>query len=83
MASEIVTAGPIRKFADENIQASIDSAIKTLQSGQHGAVIAYADFNEVKLAAVAKLDEHWSVVGVLDKPYKGKLEGQAAVRFTW
>lgn len=74
---------PIRRFADQGLQASIDRALADLGPEHHGAVVAYANGDSAKLAAVARVGEHWSVVGVLEKPYKGKLEGEAVVRFAW
>jgi hypothetical protein len=73
----------IRKFADAGIQASIDKALEHLKPGTHGAVIAYSNGDGANLAVVGRRGEHWSVVGVLDKPWKGKLNGEAAVRFEW
>ena len=75
--------GTIRRFADSNIQKSIDAALSTLPEGQSGAVIAYADTNGARLATFANLGAGWSLVGVLEKPYKGPLIAEAAVRFTW
>jgi len=73
----------IRMFADSKLQESIDRALATLAPGSHGAVVAYATTTGANLAVVGKLGQRWSVVGVLSKPYDGKLEGEAAVRFSW
>lgn len=83
MTDTIISSGPIRRFTDSNIQAAIDKALSTLEPTQKGAVIAYATQEQVQLAALAKLGSHWSVVGVLNKPYAGKLEAEAVVRFSW
>jgi hypothetical protein len=73
----------IRRFTDSAIQSSIDRALSTLPAGQGGAVIAYADTKGARLATFAKLGGGWSLVGVLEKPYRGPLLAEAAVRFTW
>lgn len=86
--SDVVVALPetgsaIRKFADSGIQGAIDKALAGLPDGHTGAVVAYANTKGASLAVVAKLGEHWSVVGVLDKPVNGQLSAEAAVRFAW
>ena len=73
----------IRRFSDSSIQKSIDAALSTLPEGQSGAVIAFADTKGAKLATFAKLGGGWSLVGVLEKPYKGPFVAEAAVRFAW
>lgn len=76
-------AKQIRAFGDAAVQAAIDAALKDLPAGKKGAVIAYADEKAVRLAVTARIGEDWSVVGVLSGQYGGKLEGAAAVRFSW
>lgn len=73
----------IQKFADSGVQSAIDKALANLEPDKHGAVVAYATGEGVSLAVVGRVGPHWSVVGVLDKPWTGKLAGQAMVRFTW
>lgn len=73
----------IRRFTDSNIQGAIDQALKMVPPGKNGAVVAYADLEGARLAVCAKLGPNWSVVGVLEKPWQGKLEASAAVRFTF
>lgn len=75
--------GEIRKFADANIQASIEKALGELKDGEQGAVVAYADKDLVKLAVVGKIGDHWSFVGNLSHTWDGTIEGDAAVRFAW
>lgn len=74
---------PIRTFVDSGIQSSINAALAGLSPSEHGAVIAFADGDAVRLATVAKLGHRWSVVGVLSKKYTGAFEGEAAVKFSW
>lgn len=79
----IETSSPIRRFSDSQIQADVMKALSTLPAGTNGAVIAVADGQKAQLAALARLGEHWSVVGVLSRDWSGKLEGQAAAVFSW
>jgi hypothetical protein len=73
----------IRKFADAEIQKSIDRVLQGLEEDRMGAVVAYGGRNGASLAVMAKIGGNWSVVGVLNKPWKGELEYEAAVRFAW
>ena len=78
-----VRIGAIRRFSDAGIQSAVDQALASLGHKAKGAVIAYADTEGARLAVVGKLGNQWSVVGVLEKPWAGELDGQAAVRFAW
>jgi hypothetical protein len=80
---EILKDSPIRRFADSHLQESIDKAIAGIPPDRHGAVIAHVDGEGVSLTTVARLGEHWSVVMTARDPWKGKLEGEAAVKFSW
>lgn len=73
----------IQRFSDAKINAAIDKALLDVPEGKKGAVVAYADLSGAHLAVVGKIGEHWSVVGVLGKPFGGRLEAEAAVRFAW
>lgn len=75
--------GPIRRFADSRLQQSITAALAGIEPGKTGAVVAFADRDAAGLATVAKLGDRWSVVMVGRKPYGGKLEVEAAVRWSW
>jgi hypothetical protein len=77
------TSGPLRRFAESRIQDSINSALAQLEPGAHGAVIAFADKDAVKLATVAKLGPGWSVVMIGERTYKGEWGGEAAVKYQW
>lgn len=77
------TQTPIRKFVDSDINAAIDKALAQVPRDQNGAVIAFANKTDIRLAVVGKVGEHWSAVGVLDRPWNGQLDGEAAVRFSW
>ena len=78
--NEIVS---VRRFSDAAIQKALDSALAEVPEGKQGAVVAYADLDGARLAAAAKLGDHWSVVGVLEHKWNGPLEAAAEVRFVW
>lgn len=74
---------PLRRFSDARIAASVDSVLATIPADKTGAVVAVADKHGAKLAVAARIGDAWSVVGVLEKPWKGELKAEAAVRFAW
>lgn len=78
-----ITETVIRKFSDENVQASINKVLNELPQDKNGAVVAFANQEKASLAVMARLGTYWSVVGVLEKPWKGELQAEAAVRFAW
>lgn len=73
---------PIRRFADSQLQESIDRAVSGL-GDKHGTVIAHADGDGASLTVVAKMGEHWSIVAPCYRSWDGKLEGEVAVRYAW
>ncbi len=73
----------IRRFSDAKLSAAIDAALLEVPEGKTGAVIAFADLDKARLAVVGKIGEAWSVVGVLEREWKGELRAEAAVRFTF
>lgn len=74
---------PIRRFADQHLQDSVDRALADLPKGKQGAVVAFANLEGAKLAVVARLGERWSVAGVLEQPWHGPLAAEAAAVFSW
>jgi hypothetical protein len=78
----IDTSGPIRRFSDSAIQERVNKALATLPPDKKLAVVAVANQNEARLAVMARLGTQFSVMGVLEKPYKGELRAEAAVVFT-
>lgn len=79
----ITQDGPLRRFSDAKIGAAVDSVLATIPANKTGAVLAIADTHGAKLAVAARIGDAWSVVGVLEKPWKGELKAEAAVRFAW
>lgn len=79
---EIDKSGPIRRYLDSGIQASIDKALASLPEGKAGAVIAYANGEGARLAVLGRVGiAEWTVV--VDKPWHGPVGAEAALRFSW
>lgn len=73
----------IQVFSDAKIQEAVDRALSSVPDGKTGAVVAYVNTEGASLAVVAKLGDHWSVVGALEKDYTKPLSAEAEVRFAW
>lgn len=73
----------VRVFSNETIQKAVNDALATIPEGKKGAVLAVADLEGARLVAAARLSSGWSIVGILDKPWNGKLNALAEVRFEW
>lgn len=70
-----------RIFSDSAIQSVLDKALLSAPDGHHFAVVAHADLKE--FVVVGRFDEGpWSVAGYLKKPWDGKLEAGAEIRFS-
>lgn len=78
----IKDAGPDRRLTAAALNAQIDSALAGIGPG-HGAVVAVADTKGVKLVGISRIDEHWSVTGVVEHDWKGDYRASAAVRYAW
>jgi hypothetical protein len=79
----IDSRGPIRRFTDANVQATVDKALESVPKDRKGAIVATVTTRGARMAVMGRLGDHWSVVGVLEKPFKGPLVGEAAVAFEW
>ena len=78
----ILKGRPIRRFADSGIQDAIDRQLETMPKDVHGAAIAYADRDGARVAVMGRKGRlGWTVVA--DKPWSGRLELEAAIRYTW
>lgn len=74
----------IRALADAQIQASINKVLADLPAGKKGAVVMYANGDEVRAGVYGKLGRNWSYAGTLGRNWKtGKIGAEAAVAFTW
>lgn len=79
----VPTSSTIRPFTVGAISAGIDKALSELPKDAKGAIVAYADLQGGHLAVAARIDDHWSFAGHLDKPWKEDFEASAEVRFQW
>jgi len=79
----IDVSGPIRRFSNANIRATIDKALESVPKGQNGAVVATVTTSGARMAVMGRFGDHWSVVGVLEKRFGGPLAGEAAAVFDW
>jgi len=78
---ELPPPPPRRIFSDAAIQSALDKALLSAPDGSHFSVVAHADLKEFVL--VTRYDQGpWSVAGYLKKPWDGKLEVGAEVRFS-
>lgn len=74
----------IRRMADLAAQNAVDKALASLKEGEHGAVVAYATGDEVRMGVFGRVGKHWSYCGTLSRSWSdGKLGGEAEVRFTF
>jgi hypothetical protein len=83
--SKITPGGAeIRKLADANIQQSIDKMLAQVPAGKRGAVVLYANGDEVRAGVYGKLGKNWSYVGTLGRSWStGAITGEAALAFTF
>ena len=59
--------GPIRRFANSDLQASIMRATASIPEGEHVAVIPFLNSKgEARLAGVFRINKHWSAMGVFE-----------------
>lgn len=74
----------IRKMADEAAQSAVDKALATLPADKHGAVVAYATGEELRMGVFGRMGSHWTYCGTLSRQWSdGKLGGEAEIRFTF
>lgn len=73
----------LASFADSKIADSITRTLATLEADKHVAVVAYADTKgEGRLAAFARIDDDWSLMGVLSHAPGETWGGEVAVRWS-
>lgn len=82
----------IQKFSDAHIQASIENVLRDLPSGKSGALVVYADGDGIKGAIYGRKPQNlfglfpageWTYVVTANRTWQGKLEGNAAVAYSW
>jgi len=75
-------SGPIRRFADTKLQESVTRVLAMIPANKHAAIIAVASKDGARLAAAARIGGDFSIMGVLEKPWKGTLKAEAALVWT-
>lgn len=81
----------IQRFSDLGIEEAMKSQLDKLPKGKRGAIVMYADGGGVRGAVYGRKPGRlwflppgdWSYSGTLGVDYKGKLEGAAAVGYSW
>jgi len=81
----------IRRFSDAGIEEAMKAQLSKLGEGKTGALVLYADGGGVKGAVYGRKPGRfwilppgeWTYVGTLGVDYKGKLQGAAAVGYSW
>jgi hypothetical protein len=73
----------LRRLGDSALQASIEKALATLPEGTHAAVVDVGvDPRGIQAVGLVRLGGGWSVMGVLDKRFRGEWTGHAQVRWS-
>jgi hypothetical protein len=71
------------KFNSVNLLNSINTAINQLSPNSKGAIIAYADNDDVHLAIITKDIEGFKLEGVIEKPYHGNFKFGLGILKEW
>lgn len=67
----------------QDVQRSIDTAIKQLPPDANGGLVAIATEHGVNAAVVAKLDHGWTVTSWIGKAWSEPISGGASVMKVW
>lgn len=71
-------------FSPSALQSAVRAAVTDIvPEGKHGALVAVATTAGIKVAVAARVGNGWEVMGVLDKPHDGPLNGAAQVVKSW
>lgn len=71
-------------FSPASLQQAVKAElVKAVPEGQNGALVAVATTQGIKVAVAARLPSGWEVMGVLEKPHDGPLEGSAMLVKAW
>jgi hypothetical protein len=75
-----VPGSQIRRFADDGVNAAVSKMLATIPADKHAQLFAVADLTGAKVGVAWKIAGGWSITGVLEKPWKGDLKGEIAMR---
>ena len=71
-------------FSPSALQTAVRAAVTDMvPADKNGALVAVATTQGIKVAVAARVGNGWEIVGVLEKPHDGPLEGAAMVTKTW
>lgn len=80
--SEMINGQEIRRFADSNIQESINKVLSRMEPGKRVALIVNADLKSIGGAFMIKLGENWSFMTIGHKAYHGEFGLEAILKFS-
>jgi hypothetical protein len=72
----------IQKFSDASIQRAIDDALTHVSKDKPVAVVAHATMQGVKLTAVARIGDDWTIMAAAFKDWHGGMGAEAKVVWT-
>ena len=78
----IDTCGPIRRFVDSRLQASVAEICAGIPADKHACVIAVANLTGARLVAAVRVGGDFSLVGLCEREWKGELKAEAALVWT-
>lgn len=71
-------------FSPSALQTAVRAAVTDMvPADKHGALVAVATTAGIKVAVAVRMGHGWEVMGVLDKPHDGPLNGAAQVVKQW
>lgn len=71
-------------FSPSALQSAVRAAVTDIvPEGKNGALVAVATTQGIKVAVAARVGNGWEVMGVLEKPHDGPLEGAAQIVRAW
>jgi len=76
-------SGPVRKFLDTDLQKRVEEALAKSDAKNGAVVVAVNEEGLGVEAYIGRPGGHWSICGKVEKPWKGSLEANAYVAFSW
>ena len=70
-------------FADNKLQAAIDSALEKVPADKKFAIVAHADLDGATITVVGRVDDHWTIEASCVKPWNGSLSAEADIVAAW
>lgn len=79
MTPLVTSDGAIKRFADSGLQAAMEKQLAALDPNDTAAFVGVATLDGAKAFAVVRLKHGWSVMGALEKEWKGDLKAEVAI----